>query len=457
MKIWKIVTVLLAVLLLAGCVGSVSGATIDSIDLKVTAPATGISKTSATTTNSYVNTPTTDWNPGVVDTFNADEKYTVKITVTSKSGNTFANSVTAKVNGGKTGVSVERVSDDKIIVSYTFDKTAAATTISEIKCTLDKPLAANTPQTSVTFSKPTSGLKSTVTWDTTDKKFVMGKKYAATVKIESTNDKAYLISSTATVKFNGGTISDIERGTNSIEFTYQFGETEPKGIADSLSFTITAPVVGKTPSKSLTANIHNDKVTGSLSWNTASAFQPDTSYTATITVNAKDGYIIKNTAAATVNGNPAAVVWESNTRAVVTYTFAQIASVSTVDVRFDAPATGDIAQTTATSVTTTPSGAAKSATIKWTPALVNNEFEAGVEYTAAVTIPISGTNTVFDKETIVYINGEQAVTSVSSDYKTLTATYTFPKTLFIPNPIEIIKEMFNLMLAIFNPASYVFL
>ena len=455
MKIWKIVTVLLAVLLLAGCVGSVSGAVSEIKITGIDAPATGVKPdTTASTSTAGITLGTITWNIGSETTFNAETQYTVTIPVTSKSGYEFAGTVTATVNGKTAAVSKTTAG---VSVSYTFDKTAAATTISEIKCTLDKPLAANTPQTSVTFSKPTSGLKSTVTWDTTDKKFVMGKKYAATVKIESTNDKAYLISSTATVKFNGGTISDIERGTNSIEFTYQFGETEPKGIADSLSFTITAPVVGKTPSKSLTANIHNDKVTGSLSWNTASAFQPDTSYTATITVNAKDGYIIKNTAAATVNGNPAAVVWESNTRAVVTYTFAQIASVSTVDVRFDAPATGDIAQTTATSVTTTPSGAAKSATIKWTPALVNNEFEAGVEYTAAVTIPISGTNTVFDKETIVYINGEQAVTSVSSDYKTLTATYTFPKTLFIPNPIEIIKEMFNLMLAIFNPASYVFL
>ena len=455
MKIWKIVTVLLAVLLLAGCVGSVSGAVSEIKITGIDAPATGVKPdTAASTSTAGITLGTITWNIGSETTFNAETQYTVTIPVTSKSGYEFAGTVTATVNGKTAYVSKTTAG---VSVSYTFDKTVAATTISDIKCTLDKPLAANTPQTSVTFSKPTSGLKSTVTWDTTDKKFVMGKKYAATVKIESTNDKAYLISSTATVKFNGGTISDIERGTNSIEFTYQFGETEPKGIADSLSFTITAPVVGKTPSKSLTANIHNDKVTGSLSWNTASAFQPDTSYTATITVNAKDGYIIKNTAAATVNGNPAAVVWESNTRAVVTYTFAQIASVSTVDVRFDAPATGDIAQTTATSVTTTPSGAAKSATIKWTPALVNNEFEAGVEYTAAVTIPISGTNTVFDKETIVYINGEQAVTSVSSDYKTLTATYTFPKTLFIPNPIEIIKEMFNLMLAIFNPASYVFL
>ena len=453
MKIWKIVTVLLAVLLLAGCVGSVSGATINSVTLSLDAPATGDKVTSATS-SSGVKTTTT-WNPAASGTFDAEKTYTATITVEPSSGNSFANSGTIKLNGNQKSWTIV---DGKITVEHTFSKTASATTTSEIVVTLTKPLAANTPATTATVSKPSKGIKTSVTWSPSHSKFELGKVYTATVVIESTNVKAYPISSDATVKVNGEKITSLTRDGNSkITLTYKFGETEPKGIADSLSFTITAPAVGKTPSKSLTANIHNDKVTGSLSWNTASAFQPDTSYTATITVNAKDGYIIKNTAAATVNGNPAAVVWESNTRAVVTYTFAQIASVSTVDVRFDAPATGDIAQTTATSVTTTPSGAAKSATIKWTPALVNNEFEAGVEYTATVTIPISGANTVFDKETIVYINGEQAQTSVSSNYKTITATYTFPKTTFIPNPIEIIKEMFNLMLAIFNPASYVFL
>ena len=63
---------------------------------------------------------------------------------------------------------------------------------------------------------------------------------------------------------------------------------------------------------------------------------------------------------------------------------------------------------------------------------------------------------VFDKDTIVYINGEKAQTTVSSDYKTITAVYTFPKTFFFPNPLDVIKEFYNLMLAFFNPASYAF-
>ena len=286
----------------------------------------------------------------------------------------------------------------------------------------------------------------------------MGKKYEATVVIESTNPKAYPITSDATVYVNSGKVKDLTReGNSKISFTYQFGETEPKGIADSLSFTVTAPSVGKNPSNSVSVTSNSDKVTASLAWNTKSAFESDTMYTATITVNAKEGYIIKNDVKAKVNGIDAIVSWESNTKAVVTHTFAQIESVDLVNVDFASPKTGDTAQTKTSAITTTPSGAANSASIKWTPALTEGAFDAGVEYTATLSIPISGANMVFDKGTVVYINGEKAVTSVSSDYKTITATYTFPKTLFIPNPLDIIKEMFNLMLAIFNPASYVFL
>lgn len=455
MKIWKIITVLLAVLLLAGCVGCVSGDTeIKSITISIDSPKTGEKVSTATTSTSGINLATS-WSPSASGTFDASTEYTVTITVTPKSGYYLKSSGgTVKLNGD---TKTWTVSENKLSITHKFSKTVAATTISEIKCNLEKPLAANTPAKTVTFTKPTSGLKSTVTWDTTDKKFVLGKKYKATVIIESTNEKAYPITSDAVVYLNSGKITDLKReGNSKISFTYQFGETEPKGIADSLSFTVTAPTVGKNPSNSVSITSHSDKVTATLSWNTKTAFEPDTPYTATITVNAKEGYIIKNDANVKVNGFDAIVSWESNTKAVVTYTFAQIESVDSVNVNFAAPKTGDIAQTKASTITTTPSGAAKDGDVKWAPALTEGAFDAGVEYTATVSIPISGANMVFDKDTYVYINGEKAQTTVSSDYKTITAVYTFPKTFFFPNPLDVIKEFYNLMLAIFNPASYAF-
>ena len=456
MKIWKIITVLLAVLMLAGCVGCVSAADITSIVITgIDSPKTGEKPdTAASTSTSGINLGTITWDIGGETTFNAATQYTVTIPVTNKSGYVFGSSLTATVNG-KTASVIK--SGNTATITYKFDQTSAANTISEIKCELEEPKASNTPATSVTFSKPTSGLKSTVTWDTTDKKFVLGKTYKATIVIESTNAKAYPITSTATVKFNGETINNPDRGTNKITFTYTFPETEPKGTADILSFTVNAPAVGSNPSNYIRINAHDDKIAATAAWDTTSAFQPDKPYTVTITVLAKEGYVIKSGATAKVNGNNAIIVQEGNNKATVTYTFEEIESVSSVNVNFDAPKAGEIAQKTTSAVTTVPYDAADSASISWSPALVNDEFDSGVAYTATVVIKETRADAVFDAETIVYINGEIAQTTVSSDYKTITAVYTFPKTFFFPNPLDIIKEMFNLMLAIFNPASYVFL
>ena len=443
---------LLAVLLLAGCV---SGAEVSTITITgIDTPTTGATPDkSASTSTAGINLGTISWNTGSESTFNAGTRYTVTIPVTNKSGYTFASSLSATVNG-KTA-SANKIGNT-VVVSYQFDATATASPVSDIKCELEEPKASNTPAKSVDITNQAGKLKSTVTWDTKDTKFVLGKKYTATVVIEPTNEKAYPITSPVTLKCNGDSIKDFKLDGQKITFTYAFGETLPKGTADILSFTVNAPVAGQNPSSYVRINAHTDKITATLAWDTTSAFKPDVPYTATVTVYAKDGYVIKEGAAAKINGETAILNMISNTKATVTYTFDEIDSVASVNVNFAAPATGNLAQTAATEVKTMPADAAKTATISWSPALVNGEFDSGIEYNATVTIPISDTGIVFDNDTAVYINGEKAATSVSKDYKTLTATYTFPKTTFIPNPIEIIKEMFNLMLAIFNPASYFF-
>ncbi|HJJ64424.1 MAG TPA: hypothetical protein O0X09_04580, partial [Methanocorpusculum sp.] len=71
MKIWKIITVMLAVFLLAGCVGCVSGDTeIKSISISLDSPKTGEKVSSATTSTSGVNLETS-WSPVASGTFDA--------------------------------------------------------------------------------------------------------------------------------------------------------------------------------------------------------------------------------------------------------------------------------------------------------------------------------------------------------------------------------------------------
>ena len=456
MKIWKIITVLLAVLLLAGCVsGAVSEIKITGIDT----PEIDDEPDTSATANNGVTVSSVTWNPDH-DTFDAGKKYTVKVKVTASAG--FSESVSATVNG-KAATKIE-VDSDKItaFVSYEFPATDAAEIIDEIEILdITAPITSASQDKTVTVDtnegKSVASVDS-ISWDPNDSTYLMDKAYTVTIKLKLKSNKYEWASSTSSIdaEIGGNELADnqISKSGETVTLTYTYPKTQPLGKISSMNLGVTAPAVGKSPTSTITTN--SNMFTGSASWSPSGTFKPDTSYTTTITINAKYGYLFDTTVTARVNGAEAYVQRISDTQATVSYTFAQISSVNTVDVTVESPATGAVAATKATSVKTSPGGSANAATITWTPSLVEGEFEAGVEYTATVTIPIiSSSNTAFDKETLVYINGEPAEV-VFVDANTIKAAYTFPKTTFIPNPIEIIKEMFNLMLAIFNPASYAF-
>ena len=458
MKIWKIITVLLAVLLLAGGVnGAISTITITGIE----APDIDDKPDTSASANNGVTVNKVTWSPDH-DTFDAGTSYTVKVTVKATEG--FAEGVTATVNSK--AAKIESVNKDTktAVVSYKFTATDAPEVIDEIEILdITAPVTSAKPDTSVTVDtnegKSVASVDS-ITWDPNDSTYLMDKAYKVTIKLKLKSNAYEWASSMSEIdaEIGGNVLADnqISKSGETVTLTYTYPKTKELGRITSMNLAVTAPAVGKSPSSAVTTN--SNMFTASASWSPSGTFLPDTSYTTTITINAKYGYLFDTgTVTAKVNGADAYVQEISDTKATVSYTFAQIASVNSVDVTFDAPATGDTAPTKATYVTTSPTGSANAATISWSPSLVEGAYEAGVEYTAAVTIPIiSSSNTAFDKDTIVYINGERAeVVSVTAN--SIKATYTFPKTLFIPNPIEIIKEMFNLMLAIFNPASYVFL
>ena len=447
-------------LLLAGGVnGAVSEIKITGID---TPEIDDEPDTTATANNGVIVNKVT-WSPDH-DTFDAGISYTVKVTVKADEG--FTDGVTAKVNSQS--ATVDSISDDRktAVVSYKFSATDTAEIIDEIEILdITAPVTAAKPDTSVTVdtNKGKNAADAySITWNPSDATYQMDKVYKVTIILKLKSNKYEWASESAIdAKIGGYTLDDdeISKSGDTVTLTYTYPKTKELGRITSTNLKnleVNAPSVGKSPSSSVTPN--SNMFTASAAWSPSGTFKPDTSYTTTITINANYGYLFDTgTVTAKVNGFDAYVQKISDTKATVSYTFAQIASVNSVDVTFDAPSTGDTAPTKATYVTTSPTGSANAATISWSPSLVEGAYEAGVEYTAAVTIPIiSSSNTAFDKDTIVYINGERAeVVSVTAN--SIKATYTFPKTLFIPNPIEIIKEMFNLMLAIFNPASYVFL
>ena len=445
-------------LLLAGGVnGAISTITITGIE----APDIDDKPDTSASANNGVIVSSVTWSPNH-NTFDAGEEYTVKVKVTASSG--FSEPISATVNE-KAATKIE-VNDDKktAFVSYTFSATEDAEVIDEIEILdITAPITSAGQDKDVTVDtnkgKSVAAVDS-ISWSPNDSTYLMDKAYTVTIKLKLKSNAYEWASSASSIdaEIGGNELADnqISKSGDTVTLTYTYPKTQPLGKISSMNLGVTAPAVGKSPVSAITTN--SNMFTGSASWSPSGTFQPDTSYTTTITINAKYGYLFDTSVTAKVNGEDAQYVQRiSDTQATVSYTFPQIASVSTVEVNLDAPATGETAVTKAASVKTTPTGSANAATVSWSPSLVEGEFEAGVEYTATVTIPIiSSSNTAFDKDTLVYINGEKAeVDPVSAN--SIKATYTFPKTLFIPNPIEIIKEMFNLMLAIFNPASYVFL
>ena len=441
--------------------GGVSGAVSEIEITGIETPKIDDEPDTTATANSGVTVNKVTWSPDH-DTFDAGISYKVKVTVKANEG--FTDGVTAKVNSQS--ATVDSISDDKktAVVSYEFSATEDAEVIDEIEILdITAPITSAGQDKDVTVDtnkgKSVAAVDS-ISWSPNDSTYLMDKAYTVTIKLKLKSNAYEWASSASSIdaEIGGNELADnqISKSGDTVTLTYTYPKTQPLGKISSMNLGVTAPAVGKSPVSTITTN--SNMFTGSASWSPSGTFQPDTSYTTTITINAKYGYLFDTTVTAKVNGEDAQYVQRiSDTQATVSYTFPQIASVSTVEVNLDAPATGETAVTKAASVKTTPTGSANAATVSWSPSLVEGEFEAGVEYTATVTIPIiSSSNTAFDKDTIVYINGEKAeVDSVSAN--SLKVTYTFPKTLFIPNPIEIIKEMFNLMLAIFNPASYVFL
>lgn len=447
---------MLAVLLLAGC-GSCAVSEIKITGIE-TPDIDDEPDTSANVNNGVTVTKVT-WSPDH-DTFDAGTSYTVKINVKANDG--FTEGVTAKVNSQS--ATVDPISEDgkTAVVSYKFSATDAAEIIDEIEILdITAPITSANQDKEVTVDtnkgKSVASVDS-ISWSPNDSTYLMDKEYTVTIKLKLKSNKYDWISSVSSIdaEIGGNSLADnqISKSGDTVTLTYTYPKTQPLGKISSMNLQVTAPSVGKSPSSAVTTN--SNMFTASAEWGPSGSFQPDTSYTTTISIIAKYGYLFDSTVTAKVNGVDAYVQRTSDTTATVSHTFAQIASVSTVDVTFDAPATGDTAAVKAASVKTSPAGSANEATVEWTPSLVEGAFEAGVEYTAAVTIPIiSSSNTAFDKDTLVYINDEKAeVVSVTAN--SIKATYTFPKTLFIPNPIEIIKEFYNLMLAIFNPASYAF-
>ena len=292
MKIWKIVTVLLAVLLLAGCVcgaGEAATITVTGID----SPKIDNTPDTKASVNSGFAIDKITWNPNH-STFDAGTSYTVKITV--KASSAIADGATATVNGNS--ATVGSFSDDRktAVVSYKFSATDAAEIIDDIEILdITAPVTAAKPDTSVTVDTnegKNAAYADSITWNPSDSTYLMDKAYKVTIKLKLKSNKYEWASESAIdAKIGGYKLDDdeISKSGDTVTLTYTYPKTKELGRISSMNLAVTAPEVGKSPSSAVTTN--SNMFTASASWSPSGTFLPDTSYTTTITINAKYGYL----------------------------------------------------------------------------------------------------------------------------------------------------------------------
>jgi len=238
--------------------------------------------------------------------FADDSDYTVGVTLVAQDGYTFANSVTATVNGGKANVSVK--SETEIIVSYTFPKYEPPVTKYYVVFSNAGGYASGTMPTewveAGNYTLPAPG-------------YTPYKGYEFV---------GWMIQ--GELKQPGDVISISDNVV--IDARWKNADAEKIG---SLGISITAPKNENSPEYTaiLTTSKCKLKDVSGISWvgenvgelNVNSKFNNDNDYTVTIKLVAEDGYKFTNSVTATVNANNAIVLVKSESEIWVSYTFAK--------------------------------------------------------------------------------------------------------------------------------------
>ena len=235
-----------------------------------------------------------------------ESDYTVSIKLVAQDGYTFANSVTATVNGGKANVSVK--SETEIIVSYTFPKYEPPVTKYYVAFSNTGCYASGTMPTewveAGNYTLPAPG-------------YTPYKGYEFV---------GWMIQ--GELKQPGDVISISDNVV--IDARWKNADAEKIG---SLGISITAPKNQNSPEYTaiLTTSKCKLKDVSGISWagenvgelNVNSKFNNDNDYTVTIKLIAEDGYKFTNSVTATVNANNAIVSVKSESEIWVSYTFAK--------------------------------------------------------------------------------------------------------------------------------------
>ena len=413
------------------------------------------------------------------DVFKFGHRYRVIIYLTPKDGFTFAESVTARVNGS--AVQATPANKGRIIVEYTFPEVNTSWIPSAV-ITLDAPEAGASPDYTAVFPSGahyysedtvTSFLRNDIGWrDVTDGNkpmyladsgsFQAGHEYEVTVYLTPRDGYAFSSGTTATI--NGKT-ARAETSYDELLVRYTFAAL-PENIS-SVSVTVDEPVARLRPDYEPVfpsgANYYNDNnvdtggylnhivwidLDGTSADNSIDpengVFELNHRYQVIMYLTPENGYAFSNSVTAKLNGKTAQAELGSNGRLIVTYTFPALETswIPYAAITLDAPEADALPDYFAVF----PSDAhyfsadQKDSNFRndicWkdsTDGTILNpytgRFQAGHEYEVTVYLTAQDAH-VFSSETTATINGKTAQASLVSGK--LEVKYTFsalPKTI----------------------------
>jgi len=119
------------------------------------------------------------------------------------------------------------------------------------------------------------------------------------------------------------------------------------GVIDNAAITMTSPVTYALPADTMTGGASNFSI-GAVTWSPSdNPFLPGKQYTATVTLTASTNYMFTELSSATINGNIAAVLNNTETTVMLSYTFAataaqgQFNTVGAIEAYLSAPHSGN--------------------------------------------------------------------------------------------------------------------
>jgi len=144
---------------------------------------------------------------------------------------------------------------------------------------------------------------------------------------------------------------------------------------------VTIPGIGRTPVKAITENA---QYTGTVTWSPAvsETFEPDTKYTATITLTAKNGFTLQGVAANFFKIAGAVLVSNNTDNGIVTAVFPATSTMTVNSAKISGVTIPAAGKTPVTEIVETEQ---YTGIVTWSPA-VSETFEPKTRYTATITL-----------------------------------------------------------------------